>query len=329
MRLTEITKELFDYLVKFRQRVAQASVPDLNVVRHEIELVFYSMEEKISKHPKLAKEYRTAKYALVVLADEVILTSAWSHAKRWEQCLLEKKYYSSNIGGNQFFKLLSKIEQMPASVIMVYFYCLAFGFRGGFSQNDPSLIRLKGRLLQRVMPKRSNADILLPDAYRIRKSHPTRLSKIWKWSHLGIASAVLFAGLLIIQRTIIWPLLIGSSLNSAVMAENDTDTSLTPAPAGLVAGTPTGYTVQLGTFTSETFAIHFSQQIGQKGIESKIYFSVGQDGTQKYLVLTGTYTTQEAALNVMNQAKALSTVVSEMKVLTLEEATGDCIHGCN
>ncbi len=78
--------------------MAKASVPDLDVVRHEIELVFYSMEEKVSRQPQIAKEYRAAKYPLVVLADEVILTSAWSHAKQWETCLLEKKYYSTNIG---------------------------------------------------------------------------------------------------------------------------------------------------------------------------------------------------------------------------------------
>ena len=34
-------------------------------------------------------------------------------------------------------------------------------------------------------------------------------------------------------------------------------------------------------------------------------------------------------MNVMVQAKAVSTLVSEMAVLPLEEAKGDCIHGCN
>ena len=88
MRITDVTKQLFTYLVGFRQRVAQGAVGDINTLRHELESVFHSMESIVSRHPKLVPEYRQVKYALTVLADEIVLTSAWPEAKNWKKYLM-------------------------------------------------------------------------------------------------------------------------------------------------------------------------------------------------------------------------------------------------
>ena len=333
MKLTDITKELFDYLVAFRRKVSQASAPNLDVVRHELEMVFHNMDGKIAANRKLASEYRQVKYPLVVLADEIVLTSQWTHAKRWEQCLLEKKYFSSNIGGNQFFRLLANVDKMPTSVITIFFYCLAFGFRGGFPQDDPSLIRLKGRLFSRIQSSKKGEGAMLPEAYRADKSGSGRLPRVWRWRHLVIAAVAMFLLLLSIQRLVIWPLIIGKSMESlTALDEQDTDAAgiaKQEAEGEKVTIKASGYTVQLGAFSSEVLAIHFSQQIEQKGIETRILYKSNAEEKQRYLVLSGTFANMEAAMKRMHEAEKASTLVSEMTVLSLEAASGDCIHGCD
>ncbi len=329
MKLNDVTKELFDYLIAFRRKVSQASAPNLEVVRHDLELLFYTMDEKIAGNPKLSAEYQQVKYPLAVLADEVVLTSAWAHAKRWEQCLLEKKYFSSNIGGNQFFRLLTKVDQMSSGVITIFFYCLALGFRGGFAPNDPSLLRLKGRLFTRIMPSsKGDGEVMFPDTYRMDKSGTGRLPKLWKWRHLIISGILLLITLLFIQRVIVWPLIMGSSMDNLAVMEGDTDAKLDLSTASTAIG-PTavpasGFTVRLGSFTNETLAVHFSQQIEQKGIKSRILYHLGFDRKQQYIVLTGQFTSREDAERALLKAESASTLVSEMSVIRLEEALGDC-----
>ncbi len=327
MKLTDITKELFDYLISFRRKVSHSSAPNLDVVRHEIELVFRTMEDNIVKNSKkLAAEYQQVKYPLVVLADEVLLTSSWVHAKTWEQCLLEKKYFSSNIGGNQFFRLLTNVDRMPTGVITIFFYCLALGFRGGFSSNDPSLLRLKGRLLNRIMTDEQNENpILLDDAYRVDNSGRGKLSKSWRWSHLAIGAVSLLIILLLIQRLIVWPLIMKSSFDGVPSLDSNSD-MVASIP---ITGTASGYTVQLGVFASETVAVHFAQQIEQKGVKSKILFKATPENKNQYIVVTGVFNTMEDALQALKKAESASTLVSEMSVISLESLSGDCVHGCD
>lgn len=331
MKLTEITKELFDYLVAFRRKVTRASAPSLDVVRHELELIFRTMEDRIAENPgKLAGEYQQVKYPLVVFADEVLLTSPWAHAKTWEQCLLEKKYFSSNIGGNQFFRLLAEVDRMPTGVITIFFYCLALGFRGGFAPNDPSLLRLKGRLVNRIMPaEQGDGKIMLADAYRIDCSGVGRLPSVWRWSQLAAGAVILFLVLLAIQRLVVWPLIIENSFEDLPPELNrNVDVAVSAPINESRPGISSGYTVQLGSFTSETVALHFARQIEQQGFPSKILFKSGPGSNQHYLVLTGQFVTREEAMQSMKTAESASTLVSEMSVISLEEVSGDCVHGC-
>ena len=325
MTLLDITKDLFDYLVNFRRSVARAAFPSLDEVRHDLEAVFLKMDEKVSHSQKLVNEYRQVKYPLVVLADEIILSSGWSDAKRWEKCLLEKSFFSSNIGGNQFFKLLIDVDHMPTSVITVFFYCLALGFRGGFPQDDPSLLRLKGRLLHRILPSGKPEEKILPEAYTLDKSGTGRLPRLWKWGHLFIAALLVFVALLAVLRFVVWPLLMGPSMSDLAAIEAAPSSSLNDDN---ISDHPKGYTVQLGSFATEIVAVHFSQQIKQKGIESRIVIRTDSDNKHRYLVLTGAFTSEEEAIQTLNKAKSVSTLVSEMSILTLDKASGDCIYGC-
>lgn len=333
LKLTDITRELFDYIVAFRSRLARAAVPDMNTVRYELETVFHNMETKLTDHPSLMQEYRIAKYPLVALADEVILTSSWTQAKQWEQFLLERKYFSSNIAGNHFFVLLQKVEQMPLSVVTVFFYCLAFGFRGGFTQDDPSVMRLQDRLLQRIRPERENDDRILPEAYRAHHGETRRLPNVWKLGHVAAIALISLFVIVLIERVVVWPLLIGWSADDL----STPAAAVEPKPIGTNPVSPPGaaetvenpeYTVQLGFFRSEALASHFATQMESRGVKTKVVVRKGASGTRDYLVLNGSFSTKEAALAQQQRAEALTPLVTEMRVLEKSAAKGDCLSGC-
>jgi len=325
LELTDIAADLFEYIVSFRQKVAKAAVPDINTVRYELESIFQNMESKLASHPHLAKEYRQAKYPLVALADEIILTSAWSEAKSWEQFLLEKKYFSSNIAGNHFFELLQKVEHMSRGVVAIYFYCLAFGFRGGFELNDPSISRLEERLLSRILDQPVARDQqIFEAAYHVDQGEERKLPKLWKWSTVLIIAVAFLVALAIVERGIVWPMLMGWQ-----------DYDEEPAPAGeqpirpaAKPIAPTVYTVQLGVFGSQTLALHFAEQMNGRGLETQTIRRRDASNKETFLVTTGSFQNKQAAVEEQQRAEALTPLVTQMRVVEKSKLVGDCIAGC-
>ena len=49
--------------------------------------------------------YDHARYAMVVLVDELAIVSDWAHRNDWAQDPLELKLYNTNVGGEDFFTL--------------------------------------------------------------------------------------------------------------------------------------------------------------------------------------------------------------------------------
>lgn len=330
MELTDIAADLFEYIVSFRQKVATAQVPDIHTVRYELESIFQNMETKLAAHPPLAAEYRQAKYPLVALADEIILTSAWTEAKNWEQYLLEKKFFSTNIAGNQFFELLKRVEQMPRGVVTIFFYCLAFGFRGGFEMNDPSVKRLQSRLLGRVADNSvGNEKQLFPAAYHVDQGNERKLTKLWKWKTVLIIGLVFLVLLALVERVVVWPMLMGWQEYNGDGATEKGAVG-TPGPtAAQVEKQAVEYTVQLGVFGSKTLALHFAEQMDSRGLKTRTIQQRDAENQERFLVITGKFNSVDDALLEQQKAEALTPLVTKMAVIKSAAASGECIAGCS
>jgi type IV/VI secretion system ImpK/VasF family protein len=186
LTLFELARELFTYLVRFREKAPSTSAPPLPEVRRDLLGIFARMDNQAKRDPLLIEPYHQVHYALVALADEIVLTSGWEHSPAWRQALLEERFYNTQQAGRQFFELANKLENAPQDVVAIFYLCLALGFSGRYAPADHELAEVKERLLAR-----------LPSKPRIMEEPPnTRSQKDrrvrgWLWS--TAAAAVLLA----------------------------------------------------------------------------------------------------------------------------------------
>ena len=209
MTLFEVTKELFSYLVLFRERAVSAAPPKLEEVRQEIEDIFASMEAKVTRQPSLAPAYRQVHYALTAFADEVILSSGWKYASQWEKELLEQKFFGTNVAGDRFFELVGRLDEAPREVVAIYYFCLALGFRGHFSPDDERLQSLKAGLLAKLQRgKTEAADILIRQGYFTSPARTSPAGRLWRWRAPLIVFAAVILAVFLIDRFAVWPWLV-------------------------------------------------------------------------------------------------------------------------
>ncbi len=150
MTLLDLTKELFTYLVRFREQAAGERPPTLEKVEADLEAVFARMQDQAEDNPLLAKGFEQVRYSLAALVDEVVLTSLWPHQAQWGQRGWERRLFGSQDGPRRFFDFLDSLENLPKDVLAVHYLCLALGFCGCYHPSDPELQQIKSRVLTRL-----------------------------------------------------------------------------------------------------------------------------------------------------------------------------------
>lgn len=150
MTLLDLTKELFTYLVRFRELAAGDRPPSLEKVEADLEAIFARMQDQAEDNPLLAKGFEQVRYSLAALVDEVVLTSLWPHQAQWGQRGWERRLFGSQDGPRRFFDFLDSLESLPKDVLAVHYLCLALGFCGCYHPSDPELQQIKSRVLTRL-----------------------------------------------------------------------------------------------------------------------------------------------------------------------------------
>ncbi|MCA1905912.1 MAG: DotU family type IV/VI secretion system protein [Desulfarculus sp.] len=150
MTLLDLTKELFTYLVRFREQAAGEHPPTLEKVEADLEAIFARMRDGAEANPLLSKGLEEVRYSLAALVDEVVLTSVWPHQSQWGQRGWERRLFGSQDGPRRFFAFLDRLDSLPKDVLAVHYLCLALGFCGCYQPDDPELQRVKARVLTRL-----------------------------------------------------------------------------------------------------------------------------------------------------------------------------------
>ncbi|MFH1057662.1 MAG: DotU family type IV/VI secretion system protein, partial [Pseudomonadota bacterium] len=150
MTLLDLTKELFTYLVRFREQAAEANPPAPEQVAEDLDAIFSRMEDQARANPALGAGYEQVRYALAALCDEVALCGDWPGKGQWSQHTWEERLYGTREGGQRFFIFMDRLDSLPKDVLAVHYLCLTLGFCGCYAPGDPRLGRIKAQVLGRL-----------------------------------------------------------------------------------------------------------------------------------------------------------------------------------
>jgi len=166
--LADACAPFFLYLATFRRNAESSNldIPGLHeALQGGVEFVGSSCEGD----PDLLRRFERVWYALVVTADQVVLSSSWPNRSGWSMQLLEAHYFKSFEGGSKFFKIANEVldDSSPDApeVAEVLFMCLGMGFQGELMGERRELDRIRMRLFEKARLTTSLGGHLAPDAY--------------------------------------------------------------------------------------------------------------------------------------------------------------------
>src|SRR4029079_7902973 len=149
--LFRLASPLFLFLVSFRRKVQKGYPVSEAMVQGDLEELFAKMDRKVRNDPRLEALYEKAKYPLVVLADEILLSSGWEHADSWQRDhLLEERYFKTNIGGDKIFQLASELRYEEVEMASILFTAISLGVRGTFHRKPEKLAEVRTKLYRQM-----------------------------------------------------------------------------------------------------------------------------------------------------------------------------------
>ncbi|HMD68787.1 MAG TPA: type IVB secretion system protein IcmH/DotU [Chitinivibrionales bacterium] len=193
--VTALCTDLF--LIIIRMREAE-DLGDPAALRKLI-TYYISLFEKnckaIGMDPESAAE---AKYAIVALMDETVLSVPGACRDYWISRPMQLDYFGDNIAGQEFFEKLQKLLLTPENkkhVLEVFFLCLALGFEGKYKMFNPgeriAIMEDLGRKIRRTRIRVSSD--LSPHGKRPESSTEKRAKAFLfpLWLSAGLAAAAM------------------------------------------------------------------------------------------------------------------------------------------
>ncbi len=153
------------------------------------------------------QDVRHMSFAIVALADEVVVANAGPLRDYWSTQPLQMAYFGENVAGETFFAHLEQIRQNPqqADVLRVLYLCLLFGFQGRYRVRGAEIAL--GDLLESVRQQLVRAlpmpEVLSPNGLRPEEGlvdASKKLPIVWMALGLFALAFVLYLGLAVSLR---------------------------------------------------------------------------------------------------------------------------------
>lgn len=132
-RITEITESLFNTLAQI-ERMDEGSTPMPELLHQQLSTHVEQCARGGSKLGFSQRDVDDIRYALVALADEVVLNRGGPLRDFWLPRMLQLRFFNENLAGEGFFDRLKQLSDDSTRIdtLKVYFLCLMFGFRGKY-----------------------------------------------------------------------------------------------------------------------------------------------------------------------------------------------------
>ncbi|MGV6849068.1 MAG: type IVB secretion system protein IcmH/DotU [Marinibacterium sp.] len=189
---------LFALVSRIRNR---AQHPDPAALRRSVVAEIRAFESRAIAAQIDPRTVKVARYAICATLDDVVLNTPWGSTSVWAQQSMVGTFHRETVGGDRFYDLLSRLEQDPATNIMLLeflFVCLSLGFEGRLrvEQGGPEKhMTIRAGLARIIRAQRGEVEHdLSPHWQGLDKPHK-RLSA-WKpvWIAAGVTAALLAGG---------------------------------------------------------------------------------------------------------------------------------------
>jgi len=130
--LVELCSELLPLAYTLR---GNQDLGDPAEVRRGILRALDHLEEEGRKQGYSSHHTEGARFALVALLDEAILSSQWSGRDAWRSNTLQREIFRINVAGEEFYTRLEKLRQNVQEnrpLLEVFYACLVMGFEGRY-----------------------------------------------------------------------------------------------------------------------------------------------------------------------------------------------------
>lgn len=199
------------FLIVIRMREAE-DLGDPASLRKLI-LYFINLFEKNCAAMKISEEFTNyAKYALVALMDETVLSIPGECRDFWLSRPIQLDLFGDNVAGEEFYKKLDSLLAQPEKakdVLEIYYLCLSLGFEGKYklfnAEERVAIIDNVGRTLRRVKIRSSSN--LSPHGKRTNFSEKaeqrfTKFIPLWLYGCFASAVVViLYIALFVLSET--------------------------------------------------------------------------------------------------------------------------------
>lgn len=208
--------EGLDPAVLAQQSEDDSDNPFVNAIQRRLSILLeeQAIQSTVQAGEFAVSSYQDALYAMVAYADEVFLNIPWSGQKRWENNLLESRFFQTQIAGELIFEkieeLVSNNDPLRTDLAVIYLLILGLGFKGRFRDEDADQeqLALYRHQLYLMFNRRPSTlydpgrDHLIEECYEhvldstISKGLPE--IRMWLLTFAGILGVYLFAS------TILW-----------------------------------------------------------------------------------------------------------------------------
>jgi type VI secretion system protein ImpK len=132
-RVTEITESMFNALAQI-ERMDSSSTPMPELLHQQLSTYVEQCARAGSKLGFSQRDIDDIRYALVALADEIVLGRGGPLREFWLPRMLQLRFFNENVAGDGFFDRLDALmkDSTRIDALKVYYLCLMFGFHGKY-----------------------------------------------------------------------------------------------------------------------------------------------------------------------------------------------------
>ena len=204
-------------LVRFAQTGMMPGEPDsqpeaqdsrIPVIMRRLHDLFGRLEYEAGQRVGLqaSRIFDEVRYALVALADEMLLSAEWPGRRQWMREPFELRLFGSQKAGQEIFERIERRLSGETSddreLALVYLMTLALGFRGPYrdAAGEKKIARMKDQLYTYFFHHTPDAELgqrrLMPEAYRnvLSEAVARKLPYLRPWTLAGLLLLLLFLG---------------------------------------------------------------------------------------------------------------------------------------